>query len=157
MARGDQRERDRAKKQARLQKEAKGGGAKVSWNINMNNIWRNIRCSIIVALTQVQLRPHYSIVWEVQTAWNIEDIKYSIIVPQKCGPILLFYWYSSSCLMLLRGRGASLLSFALSCWFHSLYAVWMNVCTSQWYNTTFQLFIPLFSYALNTLHPILLF
>mmetsp|Transcript_19462 Transcript_19462/g.30433 ORF Transcript_19462/g.30433 Transcript_19462/m.30433 type:complete len:99 (+) Transcript_19462:155-451(+) len=28
MARGDQRERDRAKKQARLQKEAKGGGSK---------------------------------------------------------------------------------------------------------------------------------
>lgn len=126
MARGDQRERDRAKKQARLQKEAKGG-AKVSRSNNFillifediismfPHIVLKIFCAAlyIVALRQVQLRPHYSIVWEVQTAWNIEDIKSYYCDPQKCGPIVLL-WYSSSCLMLLRGRGACLLSFVLS-------------------------------------------
>ncbi len=84
MARGDQRERDRAKKQARLQKEAKGG-AKVSRSNNIDDLFEDVIHASAhyaedilrrnSALPQVQLRPHYSIVWEVQTAWNIEDIK----------------------------------------------------------------------------------
>mmetsp|Transcript_21328 Transcript_21328/g.32233 ORF Transcript_21328/g.32233 Transcript_21328/m.32233 type:complete len:104 (-) Transcript_21328:776-1087(-) len=82
MARGDQRERDRAKKLARLQKEQKGG-PKVSRKGN-ENLYR------IMLLAQVQLRPHFSIVWEVQTAWNIEDIILLYIVPQKCGPMYYF-------------------------------------------------------------------
>eukprot|EP00985_Skeletonema_marinoi_P015262 scaffold7838_cov140-Skeletonema_marinoi.AAC.13 len=62
MARGDQRERDRAKKLARLQKEQKGG-------------------------PKVQLRPHFSNSVGGPDSLEHRGYHYIIIVPQKCGPI----------------------------------------------------------------------